>query len=111
MTREDIAKRLVSFQDLKERWGYKFVQGARKRARFDRKFPEPIKVAGNGARIFWLPDIEEYEKLRGKIDVANNRYTFYETRKEFESKSREEREKQRGYPYRNEEWEEIKNRE
>ena len=111
MTRDDIAKRLVSFQDLKERWGYKFVQGARRRAQFDRKFPEPIKVAGNGARIFWLPDIEEYEKMRGGIQVKEGYYSFYETREEFESKSREEREKQRGCRYSDRAWEEIKNRE
>ena len=110
MTKEDIEKRLISFQDLKERWGYRFVQGARKRARFDRKFPKPIKVVGNGARIFWLPDIEEYEKLRGKIYVKAGYYTFYETQVEFEGKTREEREKQRGCRYSDREWEEIKSR-
>lgn len=109
MKRDDIAKRLVSFQDLKERWGYKFVHGARKRARFDRNFPKPIKIAGNGARIFWLPDIEEYEKMRGGIQVKEGYYCFYETREEFESKTREEREKQRGCPYSDQEWEKIKN--
>lgn len=88
MTKDDIAKRPVSFQDLKKRWGYKFVQGARKRARFDRKFPKSIKVVGNGAMIFWLPDIEDYEKLRGKIHVKEGYYTFYETQAEFEGKGK-----------------------
>lgn len=110
MTKEEIKKNLLGFQDLKKRWRYSQVQGARKRARFDRKFPKPIFIAGNGARVFWLPDIEEYEKLRGKIDVSQSRYTFYETKEEFESKTRAEREKQRGFPYSDEEWEEIKNR-
>lgn len=108
MDREKLKRELLTFKDLGERWGYSSPRGARRRAQFDRKFPEPIKTAGNGARIFWLPDIEEYEKLRGKIDVANNRFTYYETLEEYKTKTREEREKQRGYPYRDEEWEKIK---
>ena len=110
MKREEIKNKLLGFQELKKRWGYRQVQGARKRAMYDRKFPEPIYIAGNGARVFWLPDIEEYEKLRGQIDVSKSRYTFYETKEEFESKMREEREKQRGFPYSDDEWEELSKR-
>lgn len=107
---EEIKSNLLDFQDLKQRWGYRSVQGVRRRAKYDRKFPKSIKVLGNGAKLFWLPEIEEYENLRGKIDVSQSRYTFYETKEEFESKTREDREKQRCCRYSDEEWEEIKNR-
>lgn len=108
MEREELNKNLLDFQDLKERWRYQSVRGVRKRSQYDRKFPEPVKVMKNGAKLFWLPHIETYEKLRGKIDVSQNRYTFYETLEEFETKPREEREKQRGCEYSDREWEAIK---
>ena len=110
MEREKIKNNLLSFRDLQKRWNYKSIHAPRKRRQYDRKFPEPIKVMGNGAMLFWLPEIEAYEKLRGGIDASQNRYTFYETKEEFENKTREEREKQRGCRYGNEEWEEIKKR-
>jgi len=71
MTREELKNNLVDFKDLKKRFGYLTTRGVRKRAQYDQKFPKPIKVMGNGAKIFWLPDIEEYEKLRGKIDISS----------------------------------------
>jgi len=97
MTREEIKNNLLDFQDLKERWGYKSVQGVRRRAQYDRKFPQPVKVAGNKTRIFWQPEIEEYENMRGGIDLKNNRFCFYQTREEWEDLPEEERKKRENY--------------
>jgi len=107
MEKEDIKNNLLCFRDLQQRWKYLSVHGVRRRARYDRKFPEPIKVIGNGAMLFWLPEIEVYEKFRGGIDVNKNRYTFYESIEEWKTKTRDEREKQRGVKYSDSEWEEI----
>jgi len=60
--------------------------------------------------IFWLPDIEAYEALRGEIDASQNRYAFYESREEWKLKSRKEKEQQRGHPYSDEDWSEIENK-
>jgi len=107
MEREEIENNLLSFRDLQQRWNYKSIHAPRKRKQYDRKFPKPIKVMGNGAMLFWLPEIEVYEKLRGGIDASQNRYKFYESKKEWNTKTREEREKQRGDKYSDEEWGEI----
>ena len=109
MEREEIKNNLLTMRDLQDRWKYKSVRGARRRVQFDQKFPEPIKVMGNGAMLFWLPDIETYEKLRGGIDVSQKRYTFYESKEEWNTKTIEEREKQRGVKYSSRELEETKN--
>jgi len=109
MTKEEIKKNLLTMRNLQERWKYKSVRGARRRVQYDRKFPEPIVVMGNGAKLFWLPDIEEHEKLRGEIDVTQSRYTFYESKEEWKTKTREEKEKQRGVKYSDRESEEIEN--
>lgn len=95
MTKSEVSKNLISFQDLKNRWGYGTIQGVRRRAHFDPKFPEPILVVGNGAKVFWLPDILNYEKLRGNIDLNVKRYEFYVSKEEWDSYSEEEKDKRR----------------
>ena len=97
MEREEIKKNLLDFQDLKERWGYQSVQGVRRRAQYDRKFPKPIKTTGNKTRLFWLPEIEEYENMRGGIDLRSNRFQFYQTREEWEALPEEERKRRENY--------------
>jgi len=106
MDKNWIKNNLLGFTDLQSRWGYQTVRGVRRRAQFDKQFPKPIKVLGNGAMIFWLPDIEAYEALRGEIDASQGRYAFYESKEEWKIKSREEREKQRGMKYSEDEWKE-----
>jgi len=108
MEKEEIRKNILSFRDLAKRWGYTTVRGARRRGQYDRKFPKPFMVLKNETMLFWLPDIEEYEKLRGGIDVSNSRYTFFETKEEWHSKTIEEKEKQRCCKYSSREWDEIK---
>ena len=102
MNREEVKNNLVSFKELQERWGYKSLRGVRKRAKFDKKFPQPIKVTCNGFKLFWLPEIEEYEKLRDVILKNRKRYNFYQTKQEWDSLSLEEKEKQRGSKYQEE---------
>jgi len=110
MERDKIKNNLLSMKELATRWGYKSAHGARRRYKYDRKFPEPIKIINDRILLFWLPDIEQYEALRGGIDVSQNRYSFYESKEEWHTKSREEREKQRGHQYSDEDWEEIENK-
>lgn len=89
MEREEIKKNLLDFQDLKERLGYQSVQGVRRCAQF--------KTTGNKTRLFWLPEIEEYENMRGGIDLRGNRFQFYQTREEWEALPEEERKKRENY--------------
>jgi len=107
---EEIKNNLLSMKDLAIRWNYQSAHGVRRRYKYDRKFPKPIKVINDRILLFWLPDIEQYEALRGGIDINKNRYTFYESKEEWHDKSREEREKQRGNPYSDEDWEDIENK-
>jgi len=95
MVKSDVKDNLISFQDLRIRWGYGTVQGVRRRAHFDPKFPEPILIVGNGAKVFWLPDILDYETLRGGIDLHNRRYEFYVSKEEWDSYTEEEKNKRR----------------
>ena len=94
---EEIKNNLLGFKELKEHWGYQSIRGVRLRVQYDRKFPEPIYIAGNGARIFWLLEIEEYENMRGGIDLRSNRFQFYQTREEWEALPEEERKKRENY--------------
>lgn len=93
----ELEKNLCDFRDLQARWGYQSVQGVRKRAQYDRKFPKPVKITGNKTQLFWLPHIEAYEKMRGGIDLRNNRFCFYQTREEWEALPEEERQKRENY--------------
>lgn len=93
MEKEKIKNNLLSMKDLSRRWNYQSVHGARRRHKYDRKFPEPIIAVNDRILLFWLPDIEQYEALRGGIDASKNRYSFYESKEEWQAKSREDREK------------------
>lgn len=108
MNKEEIRELLLSVSDLANRWNYTTEHGVRKRIKFDKEFPKPIKVLYEKTFIYWLPDIEAYEKLRGEIDVSKNHYACYQTKEEWNKKTREERELQRGFKYSDYEWEEIK---
>lgn len=103
--KESLSKQLLGISDLAKRWNYQTMHGVRKRRKYDKKFPEPIAILNSRVLVFWLADIEAYESMRGIIDVSASRYTFYETEEEWRSKSKEEREKQRGFKYSEEEWE------
>lgn len=110
MNREELERGLLSLKDLTQRWGYSSVNGVRKRLRFDPKAPQPIKLLNNRIAIYWLPDIEHYENLRGDINASKSRYAFYGTKEEWNAKSRKEREQQRGFPYDEQEWREAEKR-
>lgn len=100
-----LSEQLLGVSDLAKRWNYKTVHGVRKRQKYDRKFPKPIAVINKRVLVFLLSDIETYENLRGGIGIHKKRYQFYETQEEWQTKSRAEREKQRGFKYTTEEWE------
>ena len=107
MKKEEINNGLVGMSDLAKRWNYSSVHGVRKRRKYDKDFPRPIAIVNSRVLVFWLPDIEAYENKKGGIDVSQKRYAFYENLEEWNSKTREEKEKQRGRSYSDEEWEAI----
>jgi len=105
MNKEDIKQNLMGMSDLAKRWNYKSVHGVRKRRKYDKEFPKPITSVNARVLIFWLPDIEAYEKKRGGIDLSQKRYFFYGDLEEWDAKTRKEREEQRGCTYSDSEWE------
>ena len=98
MTREELKGKILSVRDLRERWHYRSTEAVRKRLKYDKKFPEPLTLVNGRFPVFWLPDIEEYERERGGIDGSNNRFTFYQTREEWE-KLPEDEKKERANPF------------
>lgn len=107
MDKQTIANQLLTLKDLAKRWRYRSVNGARKRLRFDDKAPKPLTHLNNRLAVYWLPDIERYEQDRGRIDASLQRYTFYQNREEWKTKTRKQKEAQRGSPYSDEEWRKI----
>lgn len=108
LNKEEIKNNFLGMSDLAKRWGYKSVHGVRKRRKYDREFPKPIAIVNSRVLIFWLPDIEAYEEKKGGIDVNQKHYSFYENLEEWNTKTRKEKEEQRGRPYSDKEWELIR---
>jgi len=108
MKKEEIKDYLLGMSDLAKRWKYSSVHGVRKRRKYDKSFPKPIATINKRVLVFYLPDIEAYEKLRPGLTHSKSMPTFYGTLEEWESKTREEREEQRGIPYSDDEWESAK---
>lgn len=108
MGKEEIKRNALGMSDLAKRWNYKSVHGVRKRRKYDKDFPKPVAIVNSRVLIFWLPDIEAYENKKDGIDVSQKRYSFYENLEEWNSKTREERETQRGRSYSDEEWEVVR---
>ena len=97
MTREQIKGKILSIRDLRDRWNYRSTEAVRKRLKYDKKFPEPLTKVNGRFPVFWLPDIEEYEKIRGGIDASNNRFIFYQTREEWEALPEKEKKERENY--------------
>jgi len=95
MTREEMKNEFFGMSDLKRRWGYKSVNAVRLRRKYDKKFPEPVTILNKRVLVFWLPDIEAYEKHRGGITTENNRFTFYQNLEEWNNLSESERRERR----------------
>lgn len=108
MKKEEIKNNVIGMSDLAKRWNYKSVHGVRKRRKYDKDFPKSIAIVNSRVLIFWLPDIEAYEEKKGGVDVNQKRYSFYENLEEWNTKTREEKEKQRGHSYSDEEWELVR---
>ena len=108
MEKSEIAKQLLTLKDLAKRWKYGSVNGVRKRLKFDRSAPQPFVLLNSWIAVYWGPDIDEYENRRGTIDASLRGYQFYEEKAEWDLKSREQKEAQRGSKYSDEEWREIK---
>ena len=97
MKKEELKGKILSVRDLRDRWNYRSAEAVRKRLKYDKKFPKPLMKVNGRFPIFWLPDIEEYERLRGGIDATKNRFTFYQTREEWDALTEEEKQERENH--------------